>query len=133
MAHDLRTTLSPVYPDLLHRLLALLPRSISAPALTTLLETFSSLFRYLLIPSINLDLLEKTWNLLRSTLPKCLPEIQRAVAEVWASALRKMKSGAREKAITLLATNARGVEDASTWVFVYACKVRWSLLLPYPP
>ncbi|KAF8991462.1 armadillo-type protein [Cyathus striatus] len=122
MAHDLRTTLSPVYNDLLTRLLKLLPRSISAPALTGLLETFSALFRYLLVPSIHLNLLEDTWKQIHETLPKCLPEIQRAMAEVWGAMLRRMKSAAREKAVTLLASNAEGIEDASAWVLVSACK-----------
>lgn len=56
MAHDLRATLSPIYTDLLKKLLSLLPRSTSPPVLTCLLETLSSLFRYLVIPSLNLAL-----------------------------------------------------------------------------
>ncbi|KAF8058583.1 hypothetical protein FPV67DRAFT_1428362 [Lyophyllum atratum] len=122
MAHDLRTTLSPAYPSLLKRLLALLPRSISAPALTALLETFSALFKFLLVPLTQTDLLEHTWGALRSTLPSCLPEIQRAMAEVWGSVLRRMKAGAREKTVALLAEGAEGIEDASAWVIVFACK-----------
>ncbi|KAG5633641.1 hypothetical protein H0H81_006327 [Sphagnurus paluster] len=53
MAHDLQTMLLPVYLDLLDRLLKLLPRSISAPALTALLETFSALFNTLTSLSLN--------------------------------------------------------------------------------
>jgi U3 small nucleolar RNA-associated protein 20 len=128
MTHDLRTTLSPVYPDLLSRLLKLLPRSISVPALGVLLETLSSLFKFLLVPSIHLDLLEKTWTAVRDILPTCLPEIQRAMAEVWGSVLRRLKTAAREKAVTLLAEKAEGVEDASAWVVVFACKVRLAIL-----
>lgn len=124
MAHDLRTTLSPVYPDLLTRLLKLLPRSITAPALGILLETLSTLFKFLLVPSIHLDLLERTWIAVREILPTCLPEVQRAMAEVWGSVLRRLKTAARDKAVTLLAEKAEGVEDASAWVIVFACKVR---------
>lgn len=123
MAHDLRTTISPVYPDLLDRLLSLLPRSISAPALTALLETFSSLFRYLLIPGIDPKLLDQTWSKICAVLPKCLGEIQRALAELWAGVLRRMKAGPREKAATLLGENAETLEDATAWVVVFACKV----------
>ena len=123
MAHDLRTTISPVYPDLLDRLLSLLPRSISAPALTALLETFSSLFRYLLIPGIDPKLLDQTWSQICAVLPKCLGEIQRALAEVWGGVLRRMKAGPREKAANLLAENAGNIEDATAWVIVFACKV----------
>ncbi|KAF9461848.1 hypothetical protein BDZ94DRAFT_790553 [Collybia nuda] len=122
MTHDLRTTLSPAYPDLLGRLLKLLPRSITAPALGVLLETLSTLFKFLLVPSIHFDLLEKTWTAVRDIMPTCLPEVQRAMAEVWGSVLRRLKTAAREKAVTLLAEKAEGVEDASAWVIVFACK-----------
>lgn len=124
MAHDLRTTLAPVYDDILARLLKLLARSISPEALTVLLETFNTLFRFLLVPSIHLELLQSTWSAVKKTLPKCLPEIQRAMAEVWGSVLRKLKSAAREQAVKLLAESAEGVDDASAWVIVFACKVR---------
>lgn len=123
IAHDLRTTLSPIYADLLKKLLSLLPRSISPPALTCLLETLSSLFRYLLIPSVDLTLLDLTWNAICQVLPKCLDEIQRAMAEVWGSCLRRMKVKARENAVVLLADRTIGVDNASAWALVFACKV----------
>ncbi|KAF6761034.1 hypothetical protein DFP72DRAFT_1002832 [Ephemerocybe angulata] len=122
MTHDLRTTLAPVYDDIIRRLLKHLTRSISPEALTYLLETFNTLFRFLLVPSIHPELLDSTWSSIKSTLPKCLPEIQRAMAEVWGSVLRKLKTTARERAVTLLAESAEGVDDASAWVLVYACK-----------
>ncbi|CAA7260357.1 unnamed protein product [Cyclocybe aegerita] len=122
LAHDLRTTLSPIYTELLQSLLSLLPRSISPPALTTLLETLASIFRYLLVPDINTALLEETWKLMSSTLPKCQDEIQRAVAEVWGAVLRRMKTNTRERAVLLLAEHTREVPNASAWVVVYACR-----------
>ncbi|KAL4079019.1 armadillo-type protein [Scleroderma citrinum] len=122
LAHDLRTTLSPVYASLLQSLLNFLPRPIAAPALTSLLATLSALFRYLLIPSIHLDLLQQTWSSFHSTLPDCSAEVQRAAAEVWASVLRRLKSSAREKAVLLMAMNLTGVEDATTWMLIFACK-----------
>lgn len=123
LAHDLRTTLSPIYPTVLKRLLKLLPRSLEPAALTTLLETLSSLFRYLLVPSIHTELITHSWNAVRSTLPKCLPEIQRAVAEVWGSVLRRLKSASKDHAMNLLAESAEGMEDASAWAVVFASKV----------
>ncbi|KAG6844945.1 hypothetical protein H0H87_002278 [Tephrocybe sp. NHM501043] len=120
MAHDLRTTLAPIYEDMLTRLLKLLPRSISAPALTALLETFSALFKFLLVPTPGL--LEETWNAVRATLPGCLPEIQRAMAEVWGSVLRRLKPAAREEAVRLLADQTAGIDDAAAWVVVFASK-----------
>ncbi|KAF8901183.1 armadillo-type protein, partial [Gymnopilus junonius] len=122
MAHDLRTTLSPIYTSLLETLLALLPRAVSPQALTSLLETLSSIFRHLLVPAIDTSLLEETWKTMCSILPKCFGEIQRAVAEVWAGVLRRMKSGSREKAVRLLAENTSTIGDATAWVVVYACK-----------
>lgn len=124
LAHDLRTTLSPVYPSILKRLLKLLPRSLEPAALTVLLETLSSLFRYLLVPSIHTELITHSWNAVRLVLPKCLPEIQRAIAEVWGSVLRRLKSASRDHAVNLLAENAEGLEDASAWAVVFASKVR---------
>ena len=123
MAHDLRTTLSPVYADLLKTLLSLLPRSVSSPVLTCLLETLSSLFRYLLIPSFDFALLDQTWDAICQVLPKCLGEIQRAVAEVWGSCLRRMKKEAREKSVHLLANQTGQIENTSAWALVFACKV----------
>ncbi|TFK26306.1 U3 snoRNP protein Utp20 [Coprinopsis marcescibilis] len=122
MAHDLRTTIAPAYIDVLQRLLKLLARSISPAAVTTLLETFNSLFRYILVPSIHLELLEQTWGMIKATLPQCIPEIQRAMAEVWGSVLRKLKTAARTKAVTMLAAEAEIIDDASAWVLVFACK-----------
>ena len=123
MAHDLRTTLSPIYTDLLEKLLSLLPRSISPPVLTCLLETLSSLFRYLLIPSHNLALLDQTWDAISQVLPTCHSEIQRAVAEVWGSCLRRMKKEAREKSVVFLANRTGDIGSTSAWALVFACKV----------
>ncbi|KAG2752966.1 hypothetical protein P692DRAFT_201706512, partial [Suillus brevipes Sb2] len=122
LAHDLRTTLAPSYADLLEVLLRLLPRPILAPALTALLATLSGLFRYLLVPSINLDLLDQTWSSFRAVLPTCNSDVQRAAAEVWGSVLRRLKSVARERAVILMAQNLEGVEDASAWMVIFACK-----------
>ncbi|KAG1788657.1 armadillo-type protein [Suillus plorans] len=122
LAHDLRTTLAPSYADLLEVLLRLLPQPISAPSLTALLATLSGLFRYLLVPSINLDLLDQTWSSFRAVLPTCNSDVQRAAAEVWGSVLRRLKSVARERAVILMAKNLEGVEDASAWMMIFACK-----------
>ena len=123
MAQDLRTTISPVYLTILQHLLDLLTRPISAQTLTALVETLSLLFRYLLIPAVNPELLDETWNKLRAILPKCLPEIQQTLAEVWAGVLRRLKAGSREKAVLLLAESAGDLADASAWVVIFVCKV----------
>jgi U3 small nucleolar RNA-associated protein 20 len=124
IVHDLRMTLSPVYPDLLNHLLKLLARSISASALTVLLSTFSSLFKYLLVPSIEANLLEQTWSCIHNILPRCAPEVQRAMAEVWALVLRRLNPTARKQAVGLVAADLTGIEDPCAWMFIYACQVQ---------
>ncbi|KAG6897519.1 hypothetical protein C0992_000745 [Termitomyces sp. T32_za158] len=120
MTHDLRTTLYPVYTHILTNLLKVLTRSMSAPILTVLLETFSVLFRFLLVPLP--ELLEGTWEQVRTTLKDCSPDIRRAMAEVWGTILRRFKPTAREKAVKLLMVHVESVEDAAAWAIVSACK-----------
>ncbi|KAI0937862.1 hypothetical protein AcW1_003904 [Taiwanofungus camphoratus] len=123
LAHDLRMTLAPKYPDILRRLIQLLPRSLSAPTLTALLATFSALFKYLLIPAVQPELLEQAWSVFRDTLPRCSPEVQRAAAEVWGATLRRLKASSREQCVILIAKSTEGsIADACAWMFVYACK-----------
>lgn len=124
LAHDLRMMLAPKYPDILRRLIQLLPRSLSAPTLTALLATFSALFKYLLIPAVQPELLEQAWSVFRDTLPRCSPEVQRAAAEVWGATLRRLKASSREQCVILIAKSTEGsIADACAWMFVYACKV----------
>ncbi|KAJ8454750.1 hypothetical protein ONZ51_g12850 [Trametes cubensis] len=123
LAHDLRTTLAPEYPRVLKRLLQLLPRSLAAEALTALLATFSALFKYVLVPSIDSELLQQAWGAFRDVLPQCHPEVQRATAEVWGATLRRLKVSLREDAVRILASSSNeGLGDACAWIFVTACK-----------
>ncbi|KAI8978169.1 hypothetical protein BD414DRAFT_422300 [Trametes punicea] len=123
LTHDLRTTLAPEYPRVLKRLLQLLPRALSAEALTALLATFSALFKYVLIPSVDSELLRQAWNAFRDVLPQCHPEVQRATAEVWGATLRRLKVTLREDCVLLLAGSSdEGLGDACAWIFVTACK-----------
>ena len=123
LVHDLRSIILPLYDDLLDRLVRFLPRSISAAALTTLLATFSSLFKHLLVPATESSLLERTWKSVRSVLPECNPEVQRAMAEVWGSLLRRLRTSRREIAVEVMANDLAGAEDACAWAYVFACKV----------
>lgn len=121
--HDLRSVILPSYNDLLDRLLRLLSASISAPALTTLLATFTSLFKLLLVPATEPDALERTWKSLRAILPECASDVQRAMAEVWGSLLRRLRAPQREAAVELMAEELSGIEDACAWAYIYSCKV----------
>lgn len=67
------------------------------------------------------------WSTFAAVLPKCDPEVQRAVGELWGSALRRMKVAAREQCIN--AVSAAENADVSAWVFVSACKVGDSLAI----
>lgn len=127
LAQDLRSTITPVYPTLLDRLIQLPTRSIAPEALKVFISTLSSLFKYIVIPATGPELLEKTWAALRHTLPKCLPEVQRAIAEVWGSLLRKLKANQRERAVVLVAEDLSAINDAAAWIFVSACKVSFFL------
>jgi U3 small nucleolar RNA-associated protein 20 len=122
--HDLRSIISPSYEDLLNRLLRLLPRSISAAALTSLLATFNSLFRHLLVPATESDMVQRTWKCVRAVLPECNSEVQRAMAEVWGSLLRRLRASRREEAVVVMASDLGGVEEACAWAYIFACKVR---------
>lgn len=122
--HDLRSIILPSYDDLLVRLLRLLPRSISAASLTTLLATFSSLFRHLLVPATESDIVQRTWKCICAVLPECNSEVQRAMAEVWGSLLRRLRASQREAAVEVMASDLGGVEEACTWAYIFACKVR---------
>ncbi|KAI0364815.1 hypothetical protein BV20DRAFT_955505 [Pilatotrama ljubarskyi] len=123
LAHDLRTTLAPEYPRVLKRLLQLLPRSLSADALTALLATFSALFKYVLVPSVDSELLNQAWAAFCDVLPNCHPEVQRATAEVWGATLRRLKVSLRDDCVRLLAARSNDhLGDACAWIFVTACK-----------
>ena len=121
LSHDLRITLAPLFNEILHPLLNLLPRSLSAPTLTVLLETFSSFIKYVIIP---LDAVEDTWRAFQPVFTRCNPEVQRAVAELWGMILRRLKLPVRERCSVLM-TEETSV-DVSAWIFVAACKVRCS-------
>ncbi|KAI0820961.1 armadillo-type protein [Irpex lacteus] len=121
LAHDLRTTIFPAYPQILTRLLGLLPRSLKAETLSILLPTFTSLFKYVLIPSdATANTIEVVWKAFSDVLPNCDPEIQRAVAEVWGNVLRRVKGEARESCVTAIVASAS--TDVAAWVAVCACK-----------
>jgi U3 small nucleolar RNA-associated protein 20 len=122
-AHDIRITLSPSYEGIISRLVEFLPRRISAEALTALLAAFSALFKHVLIPGGDDQLVETTWNLFKEVLPMCNAEIQRATAEVWGATLRRFKLPTRSILVQLLAVTAVENQDACAWIFVIACKV----------
>lgn len=134
ISHDLRVTLAPRHSEILQILLSILPKSLSAPTFTVLLETLSSFIKYVTTP---LDLVEDTWKAFQIQLPKCNPEVQRAVAELWGTIIRRLKLPIREKCSIAMVENPD--VDISAWIFVSACKVggaylcsRGALILTLP-
>ena len=104
-------------------LIPLLRRVIPSEALTSLLATFSALFKYIMIPSDDFDVIQRVWASFREALPKCGPEVRQATAEVWGVLIRKLKLPTRTKLVTLLVSDLNGTEDFIPWVVVDACKV----------
>ena len=126
LVEDLRLSLVPAYDEITSCLFAFLPRRLSAEAFNALLPALISVFRLLLIPSLKdaaSDALGDTWIRLTSTSLRCNPEIKRAVSEVWASVIRRMKESERRKCIEMMASNSEGNEDVVAWSLVFASKV----------
>jgi U3 small nucleolar RNA-associated protein 20 len=105
------------------KLVPLLRRAIPSDALTSLLATFSTLFKYIVIPSDSFDDIQRIWVSFRETLSKCSPEVRRATAEVWGVFVRKLKLPTRARLVALLVSDLDGVEDIVPWVIADACKV----------
>jgi U3 small nucleolar RNA-associated protein 20 len=124
LTQDLRATLLPSYKDILDRLVYILMQSLPAASFTALLTAFSSVFKNVLIPSSDMDLFKTTWVSLRGAIPRCIPEAQKAIAEVWGLVLRVTKSPARETLALTMAESLEDIEDACAWMFVFACKVK---------
>jgi len=101
----------------------LLRRAIPSDAFTTLLATFSALFKYIMIPSDDFEVIQRVWASFKEALLKCSPEVRQATAEVWGVLVRKLKLPARVKLVALLVSDLNGVEDFIPWVIVDACKV----------
>lgn len=124
--HDLRSTVTPIYPVLLKQLVPLLLQKLDPAALTELLATLVALFKYVLIPTLPSSLLAITWDELQHPLEKCDDEGRRMLGEVWGSALRRMKPDQREACITLMSGSLNSnpsLRDGIAWVIVAACQV----------
>ncbi|KAG8958312.1 U3 snoRNP protein [Tulasnella sp. 419] len=140
LTHDLRSTLVPQYPTLLSTTTSLFSRSLTPETLTTLLSTLSSLFRYIL--SSSPQLLPTSFHAIRLAMIDSRAkvgggvageELQRMIAEVWGSVLRKVKSAHREQAIRLLADGLEGCEEGTAWCLIYAAKAPSHSIHPSTP
>lgn len=128
---DLRSTLRPNYLTIFKKLLHFLPRNISPDSLTALVETLATVFKHLLPGSLEdgFSDIELTWDELCSTIVKCKSEIQRALGEVWAGVIRRLKKDVRCRLVRqMLSTNEQlDVSDFISWCLVFSCKVSISV------
>ena len=104
-------------------LVPLLRREIPSDVLTSLLATFSALFKHIIIPSDDLEPVRGVWTSFREALLKCSPEVRQATAEVRGVLVWKSKPQTQTKLVTLLVSDFNGIEDFIPWAIVGACKV----------
>lgn len=148
--HDLRSTILPMYPTLLNTLIPLLQRKIDTSALTELLATLATLFKYVLIPPLSSPspststssapippVLSLTWKSLLPALAHVNDETRRMVGQVWGSTLRRMKLEMRDVCSLMMLDSLSGnnpdnddegeyeeLRDGITWVLVEACQAQ---------
>lgn len=67
--------------------------------------------------------IEDTWHSFSAALIKCNPEIQRALSEVWASILRRLKGESKKEVLQIMLRGLPSLRDTITWTFVYAFQV----------
>ena len=118
LLHDLRTTLRPKYEDLWNALLVQVTHPLPPSTLETYIETLSLFLKILLLP--NPTNLASTWHAFVATIQKCRPNVQRMLAEVWATALRRLKGDSRVEMTTLLVEALDKVQDTVAWIYITA-------------
>jgi U3 small nucleolar RNA-associated protein 20 len=118
LLHDLRTTLTPKYEALWNALLSQASRSLPPGTLETYIQTLSLFLKHLLLPEpSNIAL---TWHKLATTIKRCRPDVQRMLAEVWATVLRRLKAEARVEMTMLLVEAVDALPDAIAWMCISA-------------
>ena len=119
-------TLVPAYDEITSCLFGFIGKRLSPEAFAALLPVLQSTFKILLIPSIKEDsdnILRETWSRLSAKLSKCNPEIRRAISEVWASVVRRLKKTGRKRCIELMMMDLDENGDVVAWSLIYASKV----------
>ena len=108
---ELRSTILPVYDDILDLCYRFLSRSLPPESLNALLSILLGLFKHVLVPSINpseepdavnVDLLESTWIKTSKAISKLKDPVQHALADVWGQLLRRLRQPARIYMIQLM-------------------------------
>ena len=116
----------PKYEPIWNALLSQATRSLPPTTLEVYIQTLSSFLKTLLLPKpSNLTV---SWQTLASTIKKCRPDVQRMLAEVWATVLRRFKADARVEATTMLVQDLESIPDAIAWVYVSAFQTTSSTL-----
>jgi hypothetical protein len=102
-----------------------LSSSPSAETLTGLLASLSLLFKHLLASEAKA--LEETWATYVSTLTRCNSEVQRGLAEVWGTVLRRLNPEIRVIAVNFILRDYESISDVAAWIFISAFKVDFLL------
>ena len=118
LLHELRTTLTPKYEALWNALLSQASRSLPPATLETYIQTLSLFLKYLLLPDPSN--IAFTWHRLATTIKKCRPDVQRMLAEVWATVLRRLKAEARVEINMLIVEAVDTIPDAIAWMYISA-------------
>lgn len=131
LLHDLRSTVTPMYTAILNELVPLLLRKLDTLALSELLTTLVTFFKYVLIPSLpSLTLLALTWKQLLRPFEEGDDQSRRMLGEVWGATLRRMKADHRETCVRMMMESLRenhSLRDGIAWVVVEACQVCHSI------
>lgn len=126
LAHDLRTTMVPMYLSLIQELLPLLLRKLNPAAFEELLATLLAIFKYILIPSLPSTNLRDTWQQLRRPFIESSPDGCRMLGELWGAVVRRLTSDERTKLVSMMVYSLFDepeLRDGIAWVFVTACQV----------
>lgn len=126
LLHDLRTTLMPKYESIWDALLSQAGRPLPPTTLETYIQTLSLFLKTLLLP--NPSNLTPTWHKLELCIKKCRPDVQRMLAEVWATTLRRFKSDSRTEVTLLLVEALDSIQDAVAWIYISAFQTTSSIL-----
>jgi U3 small nucleolar RNA-associated protein 20 len=126
LAHDLRTTMMPMYLPIIQELLPLLLRKLNPAASEELLATLLAIFKYILIPSLPSAMLRDTWRQLRHPFIESSKDGRRMLGEVWGAVIRRLPSDERTKLVSMMLYSLLEepeLRDSIAWAFVAACQV----------
>ncbi|KIM31383.1 hypothetical protein M408DRAFT_7156 [Serendipita vermifera MAFF 305830] len=116
----------PKYQAIWNALLSQASRSLPPTTLETYIQTLSLFLKTLLLPEPSN--IAFTWDQLAITIKKCRPDVQRILAEVWSTVLRRFKADTRAEATFMLVEALDSIPDAIAWVYISTFQTTGSIL-----